>query len=85
MNPTKGKDADIRRASYEKETTEREHAKNEKKNRRGHRSLMGAPVDPNSPTTNINFPPGIEPEDAADPGRATPGAAPVDNRTGQKR
>ncbi|MGB6103548.1 MAG: hypothetical protein WBF88_06830 [Pusillimonas sp.] len=85
MNPSKGKDGDIRRTSYEKETTERDHAKNEKKTKGGHRSLMGAPVDPNSPTTNINFPPGIEPEDAADPGRATPGVPPVDNRSGKKK
>jgi hypothetical protein len=85
MSPTKGKDTDIREDSYKKETTEREHAKTEKKIKGEHRSLMGAPVDPNSPTTQINFPPGVEPEDVADPGRATPGAPPVDNRSGSKK
>lgn len=85
MNPFKAKDEGVREASYKKETTEREHAKNEKRAKEGHRSLTGAPVDPNSATTNINFPPGIEPEDAADPGRATPGASPVDNRSGKEK
>lgn len=84
MNRDKGKDTDIRRQSYERETSEQEHARNKKKVKDDQRSLMGAPVDPNSPTTNINFPPGLEPEDAKDPGRATPGAPPVDNRSGGK-
>ena len=85
MNPnSKGKGKDISRASYDKETTEREHAENEKHIKGKQRSWMNAPVDPNSPTTNINFPPGIEPEDAVDPGRATPGAPPTDNRSGKK-
>ena len=86
MNPDKkGKDVDILRASYERETSEEEHAKSRKKVKGGHRSLMGAPVDANSPTTDVNFPLGLEPEDAAQPGKATPGAPPVDNRSGRKK
>ncbi len=84
MNRHTEKDKDILVESYKKETTESKHAENKKNKKDDRRSLMGAPVDPNSPTTNINFPPGIEPEDAADPGRSTPGAPPVDNRTGKK-
>lgn len=84
MNRDKGKGTDIRRESYERETSEREHTRSKKKIQDDQRSLMGAPVDPNSPTTHINFPPGLEPEDAKDPGRATPGAPPVDNRSGEK-
>ncbi|MBB5215961.1 hypothetical protein [Parapusillimonas granuli] len=75
---------ETRRSSFEKETTEKEHAKVKESIQGGHRSWMNAPVDPNSPTTKVNFPPGIEPEDAADPGRATPGAPPVDNRSGKR-
>lgn len=73
-----------RRSSFEKETTPKEHEKVKDAVQGEHRSLMNAPVDPNSPTTKMNFPPGIEPEDAADPGRATPGAPPVDNRSGTR-
>ncbi|HEY9281559.1 MAG TPA: hypothetical protein VIP51_15940 [Eoetvoesiella sp.] len=85
MNARKGRDEDIRRASYERETSDREHTKNKEEIKGGRRSLMGAPVDPKSPTTDINIPPGIEPEDVADPGKATPGAPPVDNRSGKKK
>ncbi|NYT80011.1 hypothetical protein H0A70_00630 [Alcaligenaceae bacterium] len=75
---------ETRRSSFEKETTEKEHEKVKESVQGKHRSWMNAPVDPNSPTTKVNFPPGIEPEDAADPGRATPGAPPVDNRSGTR-
>lgn len=47
------------------------------------RTLGNHPVDPNAWTSKINIPPGIKPEDAVDPGNATPGAAPVDNRSGE--
>lgn len=85
MTRDNDKGKDILRESYEKETSAREHAKNKKKVTKDRRSLMGAPVDPNSPTTDLNFPPGLDPEDAKDPGRSTPGAPPVDNRSGQKK
>jgi hypothetical protein len=49
------------------------------------RSMMGAPVDPHSPTTKDILPPGVKREDVKDPGRATPGAGPVDNRSGQRK
>ena len=84
---TKNKDTqtDVREESFRKETSEEEHKKvKDETNPKTHRSLMGAPTDPHSPTTNVNFPPGVAPEDAADPGRATPGAPPVDNRSGSK-
>ncbi|HWK71647.1 hypothetical protein [Pollutimonas sp. M17] len=74
---------DIMADSYRRETTRKERDKNTKSIKEGQRSLVNAPVDPNSPTTRINFPPGVEPEDAADPGRATPGAPPVENQSGK--
>lgn len=48
------------------------------------RSLQNRPIDPNS-STEKTFPPGVDARDVADPGRQTPGAPPVDNRSGQKR
>ncbi|MFW7340915.1 hypothetical protein V0R37_05145 [Pollutimonas sp. H1-120] len=74
---------DIMAESYRKETTQKERDKNTKALKEGQRSLVNAPVDPNSPTTRINFPPGVEPEDVSDPGRATPGAPPVQNQSGK--
>lgn len=85
MTRDKAKDTDIRRASFERETSEDEHTRSKKTVKDDQRSLMGASVDPNSPTTHINFPPGLEPEDAKDPGRSTPDAPPVDNRTCGKK
>jgi len=74
---------DAMQRSFEKETGEAQHEANRRTaGEQGGRSLMGAPVDPNSPTTKGNFPPGLPAEDAVDPGRATPGATPVDNRSG---
>ena len=85
MSSDDGNRKDIRAESFKKETSERKHAESKEKVTRDRRSLMGAPVDPNSPTTDLNFPPGLAPEDAKDPGRATPNAPPVDNRTGKKK
>lgn len=72
--------------SFRKETSveERDKVKDSvaDKNRR---SMMGAPVDPHSPTTKDILPPGVKREDVKDPGRATPGAGPVDNRSGQRK
>jgi len=83
--PTQKPDTDPPEDAYRKETdSEEKHAKAVKERNEGRRSMMNAPVDPNSPTTKVNIPPGIEPQDAADPGRATPGAPPVDNRSGKK-
>lgn len=48
------------------------------------RSLQNRPLDPNS-TAEKTFPPGVDAADVRDPGRQTPGAPPVDNRSGQKR
>lgn len=85
MNASKDKDEGTLRSSYKKETTELEHEENGQDAKDRRRSLANRPLDPNALTTDLNFPPGIEPEDAADPGRATPGAPPVDNRTGKKK
>ena len=75
---------EIRKSSFEKETNAAEHeSKVRDADEEGRRSLMGAPVDPNSPTTKGNFPPGLPAGDAIDPGRATPGAKSVDNRSGE--
>lgn len=46
------------------------------------RTLNDRPVDPNSATEKIELPPGVEPEEVRDPGRQTPKAPPVENRTG---
>lgn len=75
---------DIMKESFRKETTPHDKEKKEESIHGDQRSWMNAPVDPNSPTTNVNIPPGVKPADAADPGRATPGAPPVDNRSGNK-
>lgn len=85
MTRDDAKGNDIMRESFRKETSARAHAKSKKKVSDDRRSLMGAPVDPNSPTTEFNIPPGVAPEDAKDPGRSTPGAPPVDNRSGRKK
>lgn len=83
--PTEKPDTDPPESSFRKETeSEEKHAEKSRQRKEERRSMMNAPVDPNSPTTKVNIPPGIDPEDAADPGRATPGAPPVDNRSGRK-
>lgn len=46
------------------------------------RSLNERPEDPNAAPAKIKLPPGVEPEEVRDPGRQTPEAPPVDNRTG---
>lgn len=46
-----------------------------------HRTLTNRPTDPNSLGADVNIPPGVKPEDAHDPGRQTPGAPPVVNRS----
>lgn len=84
MNPGHKADEAIQQASHRKETTEQEHEKNKKGISDGRRSVIGKPVDPNSLIEQMQFPPGIESEDAVDPGRSTPGAPPVDNRSGTK-
>lgn len=66
--------------SFEKETAAEDREEIEPK---GRRSVLGAPVDPNSPTTKGNFPPRVNPGDVIDPGRATPSGPPVDNRSGR--
>lgn len=82
QKPRSGKD--VVRRSFEKETTESRRAENlERAGETGRRSILGAPVDPASPTTKGNFPPGLPAGDAVDPGRATPGSGPVDNRSGR--
>lgn len=48
------------------------------------RSLNNRPLDPNS-SAEKTFPPGVDGPDVMDPGRQTPGAPPVDNRSGQKK
>lgn len=72
--------------SYRKETnrqTPPEHEKSTDPDTA--RTLGNHPVDPNSlPSKITGLPPGISPEDAVDPGRATPGAPPVDDRSGTR-
>lgn len=77
-------DPDILKRSFERETDKSQRKENKAAaGDRERRSLMGAPVDPNSPTTKGNFPPGLPAGDVIDPGRATPDADTVDNRSGQ--
>lgn len=45
------------------------------------RTLSNHPADPNRSGAGRQFPPGLDPEDARDPGRATPDAPPTDNRS----
>lgn len=47
----------------------------------GERTLSDRPADPNRTGAGRQFPPGIHPDDARDPGNATPDAPPVDNRS----
>jgi hypothetical protein len=47
------------------------------------RTMGNHPVDPNAGHAKT-FPPGVDAKDARDPGRQTPGAPPVDNRSGSK-
>lgn len=76
-----GKDAMTR--SFEKETNADEKESNRvAAGDEERRSILGAPVDPNSPTTKGNFPPGLPAGDAVDPGRTTPGSGIVENRSG---
>lgn len=84
--PGQGKrtDTDILKRSFEKETDGKQHEANRDAAGDEHRrSILGAPVDPNSPTTKGGFPPGVPPEDVVEPGRATPGSDTVDNRSGE--
>lgn len=61
---------DVMRRSFEKETSVEEHAHNEARTQPpGRRSVLGAPTDPNSPTTEANIPPGVAADEARDPGR----------------
>jgi hypothetical protein len=48
---------------------------------KGERTLSDHPADPNRTGAGRQFPPGMDPEDVWDPGRATPNAPPVDNRS----
>ncbi len=49
------------------------------------RTISGRPRDPNSLFAKFNFPPGVSPETAKDPGANTPEDPPPDNEsTGKK-
>lgn len=75
------KTPDIMRKSFERET--RADGRDETKQEVGdRRSLMGVPIDHNAPTNDKTFPPGVKAEDVVEPGKATPGSAPVDNKSG---
>ena len=77
---------DIMKRSFEKETeASRREANKAAAGDKDRRSLMGAPVDPNSPTTKGDFPPGVPAGDVIDPGRATPETGGVENRSGTPR
>ncbi|MBV7486144.1 hypothetical protein [Bordetella sp. BOR01] len=45
------------------------------------RTLSDRPADPNRAGAKVRIPPGVDAEDVRDPGRQTPGAPPVDNRS----
>lgn len=45
------------------------------------RTLNNRPEDANSAGADTSFPPGVDPEAARDPGRMTPNAPKVDNRS----
>ncbi|HYG42934.1 MAG TPA: hypothetical protein VEA17_08435 [Bordetella sp.] len=45
------------------------------------RTLNDRPADPNRAGAKVRIPPGVDAEDFRDPGRQTPGAPPVDNRS----
>ncbi len=45
------------------------------------RTLNNRPDDPNRAGADTQFPPGVDPESARDPGRMTPDAPKVDNRS----
>lgn len=51
------------------------------RDKRDDRSIANRPIDPNSLPSRVNIPPGVKPEDVRDPGRQTPDAPPVDNRS----
>src|SRR5690606_22548333 len=61
-------DTDILKRSFERETDGQQHEANRDAAGEKHRrSVLGAPVDPNSPTTKGGFPPGVPPEDVVEP------------------
>lgn len=45
------------------------------------RTLNNRPDDANRAGADTTFPPGVDPEDARDPGRMTPESPKVDNRS----
>lgn len=45
------------------------------------RTLNDRPADPNRAGAKIRIPPGVDAEDFRDPGRQTPDAPPVENRS----
>ncbi|MCD0505182.1 hypothetical protein [Bordetella petrii] len=49
------------------------------------RTLNDRPADPNRAGAGVRIPPGVDAEDVRDPGRQTPQAPPVDNRSGQRK
>ena len=76
---------DIMKRSFEKETDGKQHeAERRATGEVERRSVLGAPVDPNSRTTKGAFPPGVPPEDVVDPGRATPDSEDLKNRSGER-
>ncbi len=77
---------DILKRSFEKETSAEQHKENrERTSDEERRSMMGKPVDPNAATNTGTFPPGLPAGDIGDPGRMTPDAPAVDNRSGSSR
>ena len=75
-------ETDIMKRSFEKETTRQKHEES-RRSVDDQGTLMGREEDPNSYASQGNIPPGLPAEDAKEPGRATPGASPVDNRSGR--
>ncbi len=79
------KTADNRSAPKPGTAPTREESQKDDDTKGGTRRTLGNhPADPNAWPNKFNFPPGVKPEEAIDPGNAIPGKAPVDNRSGKQ-
>lgn len=76
---------DIMKESFKRETSKARQEQEEDHMEGTRRSMVGRPIDPNSSTAKVNFPPGIDSQDMFDPGRATPEAPPPDDPSAKKK
>lgn len=74
----------IMKDSFRRETSPERQHKEEKALESSRRSMVGAPMDPNSRTSKLNLPPGVDSQDLVDPGRSTPDA-PLPDEPAAKR